>query len=383
MTFVAMSAAALLAGGTMTAGAAPDASSVLPRPSGEYDVGTTTLHLIDDTRPDPFVPERSRELMVSVFYPAADVARYPRAHYVSTALLPELEKQAGVQLPGLLTNAYTDAPARPGETYPVVFYSPGAGVSRIWAAGLAEDLASRGYVVVTMDHSYETDPGVEFPGGRVLPPVRFPAFDREVRREYLAARLADTRFVLDAVTELARGVNPDAGRRALPPGLDRAPDLERVGMVGHSLGGFVAVEAMHEDRRIDAAVDLDGQLGIDEEFGRSVTAGVDRPVLVLTSAQIEEVGDANPSLAAFWQRGTGWKRQLTMRDSAHYDYTDMPLFIPEPARRAAATYAGPISAARSSALTRTYVAAMFDRFLRDRPSALLDQPTDQEMAVVR
>jgi hypothetical protein len=92
-------------------------------------------------------------------------------------------------------------------------------------------------------------------------------------------------------------------------------------MVGHSSGGYTAVEAMHGDRRIDAAVDLDGQIGVDEQFGRAATEGVDRPVLVMTSQQIEEVGDAKPSLDAFWQHATGWKRQLTMRDSAHYDFT--------------------------------------------------------------
>ncbi|MFC9892799.1 alpha/beta hydrolase family protein [Nocardia sp. NPDC127579] len=376
--FVVAFALTLLAGNTATAGAAP----VLPRPSSVYAVGTTALHLTDANRPDPFVPERSRELMVSVFYPATDAERYPQAHYVSSALIPDLEKRFGVSLPGVLTNAHTGAPAHPSGTYPVVFYSPGAGVSRIWANGLAEDLASRGYVVVTMDHTYES-PAVEFPGGRIVQHVPFPAFDQEVRQRYLAARLADMRFVLDSVAQLASGRNPDTGQRALPAGLDRALDLEHIGAVGHSLGGYLAVESMHGDRRIDAAVDLDGQLGIDAEFGRSVTEGSDRPVLVLTSAQAEAVGDANPSLNAFWQRGTGWRRHLTMRDSAHYDYTDMPLLVPDVARPAASTYIGPIAGARAYDLTRTYVAAMFDRFLRDRPADILDRPADPEFTVLR
>lgn len=323
--------------------------------------------------------------MVSVFYPAAEVERYPAAHYVSTELVPALEQGLGVELPGLLTNSHTGAPVRAGGKYPVVLYSPGAGVTRLLGTGLAEGLASRGYVVVTVDHTYEA-PAVEFPGGRVVPAAPMPdnAFTPEVRKNYVAARLLDIRLVLDALGRWAGGANPDAGQRELPVGLGQALDMDRVGMVGHSSGGYLAVESMHDDRRIDAAVDLDGQIGVDEAFGRSVTEGTDRPVLVMTSRQIEEVGDARPSLDAFWQRSTGWKRQLTMRDSAHYDFTDMPLLVPAVAQTAAARYVGPIAPERSTGLVNTYVAAMFDKFLRDRSDTVLDQPaTDPDIAINR
>ncbi|MGW6378410.1 alpha/beta hydrolase family protein [Rhodococcus sp. NPDC055112] len=322
--------------------------------------------------------------MVSVFYPAADADSHPRAHYVSTDVVPGLEKRFGVALPGLLTNSHTDAQALAGGEHPVLLYSPGGGVSRLLGTGLAEDLASRGYVVVTIDHTYEA-PAVEFPGGRIVQAAPVDGgIGKDVRQKFMAARLLDTRFVLDSLTRLAGGVNPDADHRELPIGLDRALDLDHVGMVGHSSGGYTAVEAMHGDRRIDAAVDLDGQIGVDEQFGRAVTEGVDRPVLVMTSQQIEEVGDAKPSLDAFWQNATGWKRAVTMRDSAHYDFTDMSVLVPEVVRPAAARYIGPIAAQRSTALVRTYVAAMFDKFLRNRSDTVLDRsPTDPEIVVPR
>lgn len=311
--------------------------------------------------------------MVSVFYPAAQVDKYPRAHYASTVLIPELEKRFGVALPGLLTNSYSGAPVLAGSAYPVILFTPGAGVSRVVSTGLAEDLASRGYVMVTIDHTYEA-PVVEFPGGRFAQATPMAAFDKETRHRYADARMLDIQLVLNSLTGLARGENPDAEHRDLPAGLDRALDLDRIGMVGHSLGGFTAVESMHDDRRIDAAVDLDGQIGIDEDFGRAATEGVDRPVLVLVSQQIAEVGDAVPSLDAFWQHGTGWKRQLMLRDSAHYDFTDLPVLVPEPARPLTKRYIGPIPANRATTLVRTYVAAMFDKFLRNHPDTLLDHP---------
>ncbi|MFI6171937.1 alpha/beta hydrolase family protein [Nocardia sp. NPDC051052] len=378
-----LSAAALVAGSTGFSGASPVGVTVLPRPGGQSPVGTTTLHLVDAARPDPFKPERSRELMVSVFYPAAQIDKYPRAHYASTVLIPELEKRYGIELPGLLTNSYSGAPALAGSAYPVVLFTPGAGVSRVESTGLAEDLASRGYVVVTIDHTYEAQL-VEFPGGRLVQSAPMPAFDKETRHRFADARMLDVQLVLNSLTGLARGENPDAEHRDLPSGLDRALDLDRIGLIGHSLGGFTAVESMHDDRRIDAAIDLDGQIGIDEDFGRAATDGVDRPVLVLTSQQINEVGDAAPSLDAFWHHGTGWKRQLMLRDSAHYDFTDMPALVPEIARAAAKRYIGPLPADRATTLVRTYVAAMFDKFLRDRSGTVLDQPpTDPEVVVDR
>ncbi|MFD3506858.1 alpha/beta hydrolase family protein [Nocardia sp. NPDC058666] len=380
-----MSVCALVATSASIADAGPGGVGVLPSPSGALPVGSTTLHLVDAGRVDPFQPDRSRELMVSVFYPATDVSRYPRAHYVSTELIPGLESKLGIELPGALTHAHRQAPAQAAGKYPVVLYTPGAGVSRVLGTGLAEDLASRGYVVVTVDHTYESGPAVEFPGGRIVQPAAAPnGFDTALREKYIATRSLDFRFVLDSLAGLAAGTNPDAESDALPVDLGRVLDMDRVGAVGHSSGGYAAVEAMHQDRRIDAAVDMDGQIGVDEAFGRAVTEGVDRPTLVLTSAQIEEVGDANPSLDAFWQRATGWKRHLAIANSAHYDFTDMPSLVPAVARPAASTYIGSIDPDRMAALVRGYVAAMFDKFLRDRSDTLLDRPiTEPEVTTVR
>ena len=53
------------------AGAAQALRPTLPRPSGDDRVGVVPLHVVDATRPDPWVPaQQVRELMVSVWYPA-------------------------------------------------------------------------------------------------------------------------------------------------------------------------------------------------------------------------------------------------------------------------------------------------------------------------
>ncbi|WP_280456381.1 hypothetical protein [Nocardia brasiliensis] len=58
--------------------------------------------------------------------------------------------------------------------------------------------------------------------------------------------------------------------------------------------------------------------------------------------------------------------------------------VPAPARAAAATYIGPIPGDRATVLVRTYVAAMFDKFLRLSGATALDRaPTEPEITVIR
>lgn len=302
--FTCLTAALLVAGGA-TAQAAPTreaaATVVLPAPSGPHRVGVTTLHLVDRGRPDPWpdAAGAARELAVSVFYPARSVRGHliapqmtPGAAAVFAALdvrhaHPELPPD-GVDWAATATHSHVDAPVLPVR-WPVLLYSPATVDPRTLNTALAEDLASRGNVVVTIDHPGETTE-VEFPDGR-LRTIALPAdprTDPQVFRDIIATRVADTRFVLDALEELARGHNPNADGRPLPRGLPRSLDLRRVGIFGHSVGGTTAAQAMYEDHRIDAAVNMEGYLdhhpenpGEPGELLPVARHGVDRPLLLL------------------------------------------------------------------------------------------------------
>ncbi|WP_240809378.1 hypothetical protein [Microbispora catharanthi] len=101
------------------------------------------------------------------------------------------------------THARLDAPVRPrAGGYPVVLYSPGYMVPRSLGTLAAEDLASRGYVVVTVDHTYEAS-AVEFPRGR-LERARVRADSMDDAMKALDVRVADLRFVLDVITRSPR-----------------------------------------------------------------------------------------------------------------------------------------------------------------------------------
>nr|WP_322975492.1 hypothetical protein [Streptomyces sp. NBC_00162] len=168
----------LAAAGTSVAADAPSAAESrraaveLPRPTGRFSVGQETLHLVDRSRTDPWAQSGPRELMVTMRYPAQRGTGGP-VHYLTSEearlLLVDrgLDKVIPVEtLAG--TAAHSRSNARPvAGRYPLIVLSPGYTVHRATLTALAEDLASRGYVVAAVDHAYESV-GTAFPGGRVL-----------------------------------------------------------------------------------------------------------------------------------------------------------------------------------------------------------------------
>ena len=155
------------------ASAGPGHTPYLPEPTGPCPVGTTSLYLKDVSRPDPWAAGVSaRELMVSLWYPATP-SDGRRARYMTPA---ESELQltsrgiTGVPpdaLSTVRTNAVSDAtPAGRQRSLPLVVLSPGFTNSRSTLTALAEDLASHGYVVAGIDHTYESF-ATAFPDGRV------------------------------------------------------------------------------------------------------------------------------------------------------------------------------------------------------------------------
>ncbi|WP_370950200.1 alpha/beta hydrolase family protein [Amycolatopsis sp. cg5] len=318
----------------------------LPALTGQHQIGTTTLHLVDRSRPDPWKPDRKRELMATVTYPSWFTAGAPRARWMSDKLAPFVEEAAAdpnffglpkgsVDWGSAERNARVNTPVdRWQGKRPVVLFSPGFGSPRELHAVLTDDLASRGYIVVSLSHTFESA-AVEFPGGRVEPQLRL-GTDPATMKTAIDARVADTRFLLDQLTKLDRGLNPDAEQRPLPLGLAGALDLSKVGMFGHSYGGFTAGETMVTDRRIDAGVNLDGTMGygFDGSYlpGEVVKRGLDRPFLLMGGGfgfEHTHLNPADKTWVDFWANQRGWKRDLLLKDGAHHSYSDLQALVPQ------------------------------------------------------
>ncbi|MFD4352104.1 alpha/beta hydrolase family protein [Nocardia sp. NPDC058518] len=301
----------------------------LPEPSGSEAIGVVDLRLVDTSRPDPYKPTVPRELMVSVWYPAADVTGAPARPWLSPGLT-RIYAESLAQIGAASTERLTVAPSHgrlgaPAETSrgprPVVVFSPGLGMPRELSTAHAEDLASHGFVVVTLSHTYESL-ATEFPDGRiersVLPPTTDPGEVEAQGTKATATRVADTRFVLDRLADITAGNNPDTDQYPLPANLARVLDVSKVGMFGHSLGGATAAQAMHDDRRIAAAANLDGRL-----WGSVVTDGLDRPFLLISREGRNR--DNVASWKQFWATSDGPKLNFQLNGAQHLSFCDTPL----------------------------------------------------------
>lgn len=339
----------------------------LPAPTGPFAVGSVDLHLVDHARPDPWVAGKARELMVTVRYPARSGGG-PRVPYqtpgAAAVLAAEDARQLGIAAERVRytfpTHARAGVPAAGGRR-PVVLYSPGAKYPRSVGTAQLEQLAGEGYLTVAIDHTHEPA-AVEFPGGRVERQVLPTGPD--AGRRLIATRVADTRFVLDALETLARGGNPDAEHRALPAGL--APDVSRIGMFGHSAGGFTTAETMVSDARVAAGADLDGSMAYSQsarEFGRAADEGLDQPFLLLSAGNHNAASD--PSWQEFLAHQRGPVRTQHLPDGEHFSYTDYQVLLPRLglAPAAIAPFVGTVDPDRSVAGQRATLGAFFDHYL--------------------
>lgn len=220
--------------------AGPDA---VPEPSrpGPFPVGVKTFTLVDDSRSDPDTGQ-PRRLLTEVWYPAVQAAAAgPFWSYdVKTEVSPELlgDKYAAfmaAELPLIETRTVRAAPLdRARAPYPVILYSHGANSVRWQSIFYTARLASHGYVVIAPDHQHNTiwdmiRDGYE--AGSV------------VTSSY--KRLDDMLFLLDHFLALSRTAD-DFFSGALDGG--------RVGVTGHSFGGFTSVCMPCIDPRFRLAV---------------------------------------------------------------------------------------------------------------------------------
>jgi predicted dienelactone hydrolase len=375
----------LLVARATPAAAAQSASSArsprltLPAPTGPHRLGTTSLYLIDKSRPDPWVPAiRFRGLVIQIWYPAHEVVGYPRAPYFTPKVARAYEKQLGlpVALNWPVTHAHLGAPVYRREGgWPVVLYSPGLGNEGNETTCLVEELASRGYVVVTIDHIHDSGV-VELPDGTLefvaVPPP--PPDDNPQTTKEIDSRVADTSFILDQLAVISHGGNPDQAHRPLPRGLPSALDLARVGMFGRSDGGSTTGHAMHTDARIKVGINMDGTF-----YTPQGVAGSDRPLLLFGRQDLDPFEAS--TWAEFAKKQRGPKLQLNLLGSEHDTFDDFAALAPQAAPILGeppswvTNVIGTINGDRAVTVERTYINAWFDMYLRHHDSHLLTGPS--------
>jgi dienelactone hydrolase len=323
---------------------------------GPYPV-TINEHEIKTTRQDPLAdsPEL-RRLLVIVYRPHLDNFTCPDEHQtyipygppvVNAAMLDSLAIYGNYTVNGQITNRSTKAEpfdqtrlfncSRPFEpltpSAPIVVFSPGSKGVHNFYTGLLQSVASSGYTVVAIDHTYESVAQV-FPDGTVALQSKKAQAYYDVTQPggpdpggLQSVRSDDMTDVLDAIEDgevpgLGSFSKMDSNSTTTSNANRSHPTAKplRVAAYGHSLGGSTAQNALVFDSRVVGAINIDGPV-----FGPATNVSTSKPFLILGSEELSPTVLAS-QLSGIYNSYTGWKAWAWVKNSVHYGFTDLPVF---------------------------------------------------------
>jgi len=318
----------------------------VPFPEGPNKVGTRVMELVDAAREDPYLANGSkRALLVRFWYPTSLMEACKPAEYASPKVWSHFSQLLGVQLPEVLTNSCGNAPVADG-VHPVVVFTPGYTATFTDYTFILEDLASRGYIVASVDHTFEAT-AVEFPDGGLVKSVFGSHLggqwrgDNQALSYAISVRMQDLKFVMNELQRLSvRADSPFAGKL----------DMSRVAMAGHSMGGATAFLAMEQDPRVKAAVIVDGFLS------SASIKPTQMPVLLLGMGR----QNWNKDECRLWSNLQGARLGINLQGAEHVTPSDAVWL----AKYAIKT--GPMGPDKTIAALRDYIAAFLDANLGRR-----------------
>ena len=283
--------------------------------TGAYQVNEVSAILVDESRVDPFENDGSyREVPAHFYYPE---------------------------------NADSE--------YPLIIFSHGAfGYYQSNFSTYAE-LASNGYIVAALDHPHHSFFTADTNGKTVTVDTDFiedvmrineNTSDEEVytlSQSWLQLRTDDENFVLDTIKSAKSNKSLDESwhtedQTGIISVLEHT-DTEKIGLMGHSLGGATAVSLGRERSDIDAVIDLDGTMlgeikGV--ENGKNVYYSEPYPVPVLDFTKETDYNDREqyksekgyPYVNEYVTDNAKVSKTVVFNGVKHMDFTDLPLISP-------------------------------------------------------
>lgn len=329
---------------------------------GPYSVGTISLELIDHSRIDPYAPTpQPRALMVSLFYPTTDI-HPPFAPYLPTALATVADQYLSLPagfLESLQTQAHLNARLKEIPDIPIILFSPSLSGIREEYTTLLEGLASYGYLVIAMDHTYDGIL-VEFSDGTIIEGNPDLAPDQA----NVDVRTQDSIFVIDQLSNVTF-------IKQIPGVVHRTFKESKIAMFGHSLGGSTTLSVLEADDRVLGGVGLDPPILENEE-----TLGTCKPFLLFGKENHTRYND--PAWAGVWTHLTGWKAEITLANSTHETFADVGAVFEEAGVLKTldpeGLMYGTIDLLRAMVVEIAYLRAFFDFVLKEGEDTMFRHP---------
>jgi dienelactone hydrolase len=280
------------------------------------------------------------------------------------------------------TNSYWNASlSNKNQTFPMIIYSPAFYGLDTENTMLMEELASRGYIVFSIEHTYETIVSI-FPNGEIIPgnldhfdTIYNANADREeqlyqdyrnnqdvnLRKQIteqilvvdeqqnamIQIRSEDIQFLLDELVTF--NANPSMFKNRL--------DLDRIGVMGWSFGGAASIDAAISDDRIKAVVNIDGW-----PYGTlfNESDSIAQPLMIVRSETDDDLEDQVASLE--YDKAARDAYMLTVKGAQHENFWDFPLFFNI---YKYIDFWGPIKARELLNIESKAIGGFFDKYVKD------------------
>lgn len=349
----------------------------IPTPSGPYPVGTRLYELTDLSRAEIYSGvDEARRFIIQVWYPSEADSSEEKAPWMENAEVVAPAIATYIRMPSFFLDhlslvkvpAYVEARVVATDGgHPVILFSHGWNGFNAQNTGQALQLASHGFVVVGVQHTYGAVITV-FPDGTIAEnnPTALASDDTPTKEyEEIAHKLVgqwsgDLGYTLKFLAEL--NDDPDSA-------FFQKLDLTRVGVYGHSTGGGAAIQFCGTDARCRALLGLD-------PFMRPVSyevldAGVTQPSFFMFSQRwADDVDSRNNELFdRFYPHVNNSLGVVSLEGTSHYDFSDLPLLSPLAPQLG---LKGPINGKRVTTILNDYIVSFFEATLNGESSALFE-----------
>jgi len=313
--------------------------------SGPFNVSSCNAILIDRSRTDEFESDGSFREVPVYFY-------YPQNTNISAVADGE------------------DGSIIADDSLPLIVFSHGAFGYYESNTSTYMELASNGYIVVSLDHPHHAIFTHDSDGKVVTVDPEFfntslmigsvesnDTIVYEITSVWMKLREDDINFVLDCIKETDKnGEFSDAWY--FPEGEEdfndifRCLDTEKIGLMGHSLGGAAAVTVGRRND-VSAVIDLDGtmlgeQMGVYDDKILLNETPYDTPLLAFDSEShhadrvlAKETGYVYVNDVILDNADEGYSTYI--EGSLHMNFTDLPLFAPFIAEKLGLGSADPVT----------------------------------------
>jgi len=355
----------------------------LPLPSGSYLIGTESKVIEDNSRLELYSEKENdlRKIKIQIWYPAETVLGYDISPWIEDGIKITRGLSRDIGLPYFMldhtalipSNSYYNAPiSNISDSYPIVILSHGWRGFRNIHTDYAEELASRGYIVIGIDHAFGSvatafEEETVYLNKDALP-------ERETTPDFLdyanalvSTYAQDITFTLDYIELL----NQDSSSRFFS-----RFDLEKIGLLGHSTGGGAATNVGLKDERINAVIGLDAW--VEPILEDEIALGLKIPSLFLKS-ETWETGLNNEVLSSLVDNSSYVPQVYQIDGTTHYDFAMVYMYSP---LTKAIGFNGSLDNEYLNNIIKTMINDFFDKELRNITGNEVDITPWEEVKVV-